>query len=128
MTQGLSTAVISPEQQAQPFVPWSRNPEWVPLVDPPVGTQGLCMSWAVWEGITNPVALTVSGAYTVDWGDGLGPVSYASGATAQKLLSWSDYSAGTLTSKGYRQAVITIAPQAGQLLTSAYTFASEAPT
>jgi hypothetical protein len=64
----------------------------------------------------------------VDWGDGLGPVSYASEATAQKLLSWSDYSAGTLTSKGYRQAVITIAPQAGQLLTSAYTFASEAPT
>jgi len=121
MTQGLSTAVISPEQQAQPFVPWSRNPEWVPLVDPTVGTQGLCMLWAVWEGITNPVALTVSGAYTVDWGDGVGPVSYASGATAQKLLSWSDYSAGTLTSKGYRQAVITVAPQSGQLLTTVNT-------
>jgi hypothetical protein len=121
MTQGLSTAVISPEQQAQPFVPWSRSPEWVPLVDPTVGTQGLCMLWAVWEGITNPVALTVSGAYTVDWGDGVGPVSYASGATAQKLLSWSDYSAGTLTSKGYRQAVITVAPQSGQLLTTVNT-------
>ena len=59
----------------------------------------------------NWVAFTLSGAYTVDWGDGT-TENFAAGVTAYRNLAWSSYDTSTLTARGYRQAIITITHKA----------------
>jgi len=98
-------------------VPWVRPSDWLSLPSVVSGDQKIVMLVAVFN-TSNFLAFTCSGNYQVDWGDGAGNVSYASGVKAQKELLWSDYSASTLTSRGYRQAIVTITPQTGQNLTS----------
>ena len=96
---------------------WIRPTEWLALPTVSPGDQKIAMLVAVFN-TTNYLAFSVSGNYTVDWGDGTAPTNYTAGTTAQKALAWSDYSPSTLTSTGYRQAVVTITPQSGQNLTS----------
>jgi len=55
------------------------------------------------------IATTDASNYTVDWGDGTS-ASFSSGSTAEKNYTWSSISAGTVTSEGYRQAIVTITP------------------
>jgi surface protein len=96
---------------------YQRPPDWLPLTDMS-STEGFNGLHAVWNDDANFCAFTCAGAYTVDWGDGSTPENFASGATAYHNFAWSDYDASTLTSRGYRQAVITVTPQAGQTLTN----------
>ena len=67
-------------------------------------------------------ALSASGAYTVDWGDGT-VQNIASGVTAEHqynyaTLTTTSTSNATVTSFGYKQAIVTVTPQAGQQLTA----------
>lgn len=108
---------------AQPIFPkaksknsWNRPGDWLPLTAPT--SQGFAGLHAVWENDSNFVAVTVAGAYTVDWGDGSAVENLATGATAQHIYSWSDLPASSLTSRGYRQAIIRITPQSGADLTN----------
>jgi len=80
------------------------------------GDQKVVMLVAVFNTVGNYLAFSFTGPYTVDWGDGTAPVDYASGVTAQRSFAWGDYSASTVTSEGFRQAIVTITPQAGQNL------------
>ena len=96
---------------------YQRPPDWLPLTDMS-STEGFSGLHAVWNDDANFCAFTCTGAYTVDWGDGSTPENFASDATAYHNFAWSDYDASTLTSRGYRQAVITVTPQAGQTLTN----------
>lgn len=96
---------------------WVRPTDWLTIPDIPVGTQKIYGILAITAENVNHVAFGLNGAFTVDWGDGSAPVNYASGATAQRNIQWADISASTLTSEGYRQALVTITPQAGSNLT-----------
>ena len=70
---------------------------------------------AVFQSNSNFVTVRASSAFKVDWGDGAGWNLYAANTTAEKNLQWADYDAGTLCSRGYRQAIVTVEPQSGNL-------------
>ncbi len=95
---------------------WTRPSDWLtlPAVPEPQGVRALV---AVFDNDTNFYALRCSGAYTVDWGDGSSPQNYSSNTTASYNYNWNSINSNTLTSYGYRQAIITITPQSGQNLT-----------
>jgi len=68
---------------------------------------------AVFDQGSNYVALRAavsSGTYTVDWGDGSSPVTVTSNTTAQYNYSYSSLGSATLSSRGYRQAIVTVTP------------------
>ena len=125
MTQGLASRRMTPSRltgtryvgQADPS-PWVRPADWLPLTDPSPTDQRIVGLYRI-NSELNWFACTISGAFRVDFGDGAGWQNYTSGATASKILDWSDY-AGTDTSEGFRQAIITIEPQPGNDLTSVH--------
>ena len=90
---------------------WVRPADWLPMPTITPGSQKVCMLVAVWNG-NNYMRISVGGAaYTVDWGDGSAPENFASGVAADHNFSWAGCSGSTLTSLGYRQAMVTITPQ-----------------
>ena len=95
---------------------WVRPSDWLALTTPDISEQKIVGLHAVLPG-NNWVAFTLSGEYTVDWGDGT-TENFAAGATAYRNLAWSSYDTSTLTTRGYRQAIITITPQSGHNITS----------
>jgi hypothetical protein len=96
---------------------WARPSDWLALPEVFAGEQRITALFAVFDHGSNFVAFTISGAYTVDWGDGT-VQNFAAGTAAQRNYSYSALGAGTLSTLGYRQAIITITPQAGQNFTS----------
>lgn len=97
--------------------PWVRPSDWLPLTDPAVGEQKIVILYGVVNGDLNTAAFTVSGAYTVDWGDGT-TTNYGAGVTASKTYIHADVPENTQLSTGTRQVIITITPQSGANLTS----------
>jgi hypothetical protein len=69
---------------------------------------------ASYNTITIPA---IAGNYIVDWGDSV-VENYASGTSASHSYSFAAISQATETPQGYRQALISITPQAGSDLTS----------
>jgi surface protein len=96
---------------------WVRPSDWLAL--PVIGEDdnkfaGLL---AVTNDDSNYIALSAAGNYTVDWGDGT-VENYDSGVTAQHVYSFDDPALdGTLSSRGYKQAVVTVTPQSGATFT-----------
>lgn len=103
---------------------WTRPADWLamPALTPDVDRKIHVLA-AVYNNGSNLYAVnctTSSGTYTVDWGDGLGTQTYTSGTTASYNILYANIGAGTLTTRGYRQAMITITPTtSGQSLTAA---------
>lgn len=103
---------------------WTRPADWLamPTLVPNVDRKIHVLA-AVYNNGSNLYAVqctTSSGTYTVDWGDGLGTQTYTSGTTASYNILYANVGAGTLTTRGYRQAMITITPTtAGQSVTAA---------
>jgi hypothetical protein len=93
---------------------WVRPTDWSTFTDPTVGEEKIIGTVAVYDAGSNYIALTMTVTdgtqYTVDWGDGT-TTDYNSGVVAERNYAFSSLSAGTLTSLGYRQAVITITPK-----------------
>jgi len=58
-----------------------------------------------------------SGAYTVDWGDGV-VENVADNVKAEHEYDYASISNATLTSRGYKQVIVTVTPQVGQNLTT----------
>lgn len=112
MTPPTAPPVVLP---AQPYV---RPTDWLALPVVNVGDQKVVGLYAVYpyEG-TNFVALSCAGAFTVDWGDGTAPENFATNAQANHLYTYATVSASTDTSRGHRQVIVTVTPQAGQTLT-----------
>jgi len=111
---GLASTVVPPGGSGA----WERPGDWLALPTVNNGDQKICLLVAIWNTTNNFLAFTISGACTVDWGDGSAPQDVASGVKAEKSIAWADISSSTVTSLGYRQAIVTITPQAGQNLTS----------
>ncbi len=96
---------------------WVRPEEWLPLPELTEGQERLVGLYRVNNASNQCVAFTVSGAYTVDWGDGSSN-DYAAGAKAEHTYTFGDLDPDSETSEGWRQAIISITPQAGAALTS----------
>jgi surface protein len=92
---------------------WVAPSDWITYTVPTASEQKIIGTVAVFNQDSNYFAVnmtTTDGSqYTVDWGDGTS-ANFASGTTAEKNYSWSSISSGTLTSEGYRQAIVTITP------------------
>lgn len=96
--------------------------EWVVLPNVTAGTQQIVGSFAVYNNESNVCAVQISGAYSVNWGDGT-TGNFSSGAVATKRYDEATYAGLTssvVTSRGgqYKTVLIQITPQAGQNFTS----------
>ena len=95
-----------------------RPSDWLTLPTVSDSEQKVVGLYAVFDSPqANYISFIAAGAYTIDWGDGT-TENYASGATASHQYDYARLDSGTLSTRGYRQAIITITPQAGQNLTS----------
>lgn len=92
---------------------WVKPSDWLDYTVPAASDQKIIGTVAVFNQDSNyfavNIATTDASTYTVDWGDGTS-ASFASGVTAEKNYTWASISSGTLTSEGYRQAIVTITP------------------
>lgn len=97
---------------------WKRPADWLVLPTVTETDEKFVGLHAVYPS-ANFLALSASGDYTVDWGDGV-VENFAAGVTAQHEYNYSTYDVlnTTLTSKGYKQAIVVVTPQSGQSLTS----------
>lgn len=113
----MTVASISAGTPLPPVSPWVRPSDWLALPTLSPGDQKFVGLLAIHE-TSNFVALTANGNFTVNWGDGAGDTNVSAGVTAEKNIAWADISSGTLTSEGFRQAIVTVTMQAGQTMTS----------
>lgn len=114
----MEVETISSGNALEPVDPWVRPADWLSLPALTTSDEKFVGLFAVFQGGSNYVALRVSGAYTVDWGDGTSPENVASATTAEHEYDYSTISSDTQCSRGYRQVVITITMQSGQSFTS----------
>lgn len=94
-----------------------RNPELLELPQLVDGDEEVLMLVKVFEEGENWLTFRCRGAYEVDWGDG-DVTTHNDNTQCYKSINWSGVSDTTLTSTGYRQAIVRVTPQAGQQLTS----------
>ena len=110
-----------PTSSSTPSGGWQRPSDWLPM---PAGITSANQTFvglhAVIENSDNYVAFrftTSAGQYQVDWGDGSTPTLHDSNAIAQYQYNFATVSNSTLTSRGYKQSIITVTPVSGNLLT-----------
>jgi len=108
-TKGIPT----PQRTFRKYV---RPEEWLDLPTLTQGDEVIHMLIKVYEEGGNWLGLNIEGDYEVDWGDGT-TTTHSSGTVSEHDIQWSGVSSSTLTSFGYRQAIVTITPQAGSSLT-----------
>jgi len=113
---GISRRSVPAVPATQSVDGYVRPADWLPLPEVQAGDQRLVALVAVYPHESNHLSFVVSGNYTVDWGDGV-VENFSSGQQANKNYVWSSLPAND-TTRGYRQAILTITPQSGQALTS----------
>jgi surface protein len=104
-----------------PSAEWIRPTDWLPMPTVVDTDQTFVGLHAVIENGDNYVAFrftTSTGQYQVDWGDGTVDL-VNSNVNAEHQYDFTTYDTGnaTLTSRGYKQAMITVTPVSGNLLT-----------
>lgn len=98
--------------------PWVRQRDWLTIPDVTETDEKFVGLLAIFNNINNDYALSASGNYTVDWGDG-NIENYNAGVTAYHSFNFNNVLlANTLTSKGYKQCIVIVTPQAGEQLTA----------
>jgi len=100
---------------------WKRPLDWLPMPTVTSAQQTFVGLHAVIENSDNYCAFrftTSTGQYQVDWGDGTVDL-VNSNVNAEHQYDFATYDTGntTLTSRGYKQAMITVTPVSGNLLT-----------
>jgi surface protein len=97
---------------------WTRPADWLTMPTITSTEQKIALLMPVYPQGSNFLAFTLAGAYTVNWGDG-DIESVASGVKAQHEYSYADPDLNTtVTSDGYKMAIVVITPQSGQNITS----------
>ena len=92
---------------------WVRPSDWLPITIPGAAEQKFVGLIAVFDQASNYVALRCqvsTGTYTVDWGDGTAAQTYTTNTTAEYNYTYSNLSSSTDSSRGYRQAIVTVTP------------------
>ena len=95
---------------------WVRPTDWPSLPSVAATDQVFRGLHAVFDHGSNFATIRCTGAFTVDWGDGSSPVNVASNTTAEYNYNYSASGLGSVTSRGYKTAIVTVTPQAGQTL------------
>jgi surface protein len=100
---------------------WIRPTDWLPMPTVTSSQQTFVGLYAIIENSDNFASLlftTDSGQYEVDWGDGTVDL-VNSNTLAQHEYNFVTYDPtnSTLTTRGYKQAIITVTPVSGDLLT-----------
>ncbi len=101
---------------AAPAAVWQRPSDWPALPAVAATDQVFYGLNAVFDHESNFATIRATGAFTVDWGDGSTPVDVASNTTAEYNYSYAATGLGAVTSRGYKTAIVTVTPQAGQTL------------
>lgn len=96
-------------------ITWIRPTEWLEMPDIS-GVEGFAGLFAIYEA-GNFLAITASGAYTVDWGDGT-TTNHVTGTTAYKIYDYFSTPDTGESSLGYRHVIVQVYPQVGNHLTS----------
>jgi surface protein len=96
---------------------WQRPSDWLALPTVTVAEQKFVGLHAVFPEGNNFCALLFRGAYTVDWGDGV-VEDVADNVKAEHEYDYAAISNSTLTSRGYKQVIVTVTPQGAGNLTS----------
>lgn len=100
-----------------PVGEWKPPADWLPLPDLVAGQQKCVALFAVFNHDSNYAAVScvITAGYTVDWGDGSAPENFLNNQTGQHQYNFATMSNATLTSEGFKQAIITITPQSGNI-------------
>jgi len=96
---------------------YTRPSDWLTMPTVISSAQTFVGLFAVRNNESNYVALKVTtstGNYQVDWGDG-NITTHASNTNAEYLYTYSAISESTLSSKGYKQVLITVTPVTGNI-------------
>jgi hypothetical protein len=101
-----------------PAEDWVRPSDWPALPAVADTDQVFYGLHAVFDHGSNFATIRCTGAFTVDWGDGSSPVNVASNTTAEYNYSYAAAGLGAVTSRGYKTAIVTVTPQAGQTLSA----------
>ena len=99
---------------------YTRPTDWLALPTITDTDQKFVGLYAVFDNTSNYVAVSATvptGSFQVDWGDGSSPQTYTTGATAQYNYNYSTVSNSTISTRGYKQVIITITPVGAGLLT-----------
>jgi surface protein len=91
---------------------WVRPADWLEMPaieDTDVKFDGLVAVEEFDE--LNWVTLQFNQPVTIDWGDGSAAENVAANTVAVHQFKWADVDASTLTSRGYRQALVSVVPQ-----------------
>ena len=98
--------------------PWVRPADWLTLPAVASSDKKFVGLHAIYPS-GNYVALSATGAYTVDWGDGV-VENYAANAVAEHQYNYTTYDTSntTRTTQDYKQAIVTVTPQGVQDLTA----------
>ncbi len=105
--------------------PWVRNPRWLDMPTIASNESRFTALVAISSEFKNQFVFhfnTTSGNYTVDWGDG-NTDTYGDNAEAEHTYDYSNLNANTefthdKDGRTYRQALISVTPQAGQGFTT----------
>ena len=98
----------------EPSTGYVRPADWPALPTISEGEQKFAGLYAVFDSDSNFIALSATGAYTVDWGDGSTPENIASGVQANHIYDYSTVTSDA-TSRGYKTVIVTVVPQSGDL-------------
>jgi hypothetical protein len=101
---------------------WVRPSDWLAMPTVTDVEQKFVGLHAIFPEGNNFAALlftTSTGQYQVDWGDGSSPTLHNSNTKAEYEYNYTTYDTGntTLSTRGYKQAIITVTPVSGNLLT-----------
>jgi surface protein len=134
VASGGSVDVTTVDQNNNPITPivtgtelkieipdWVRPADWLPMPTVTSAQQIFVGLHAVIEDSDNFCAFrftTSAGQYEVDWGDGTVTL-HNSNTNAEHQYNFTTYdtAGATLTTRGYKQAIITVTPVSGNLLT-----------
>ena len=97
---------------------YSRPADWLALPAVVAGEHTVVGLYAVYDTDSNFIAFSCRGAYHVDWGDG-NEEDVADNVTAEHVYDYADLGAGTLSTRGYRQAIVVITMQGAEVFTVA---------
>jgi surface protein len=113
------TGTAAPFRPVPNSSPYVRPADYLNITPPNKTEQRVVLLVFISNDNSNFLSFTAAGNYTVNWGDGI-TENIATGGTASHDYNFStfDPTNATLTSQGFKQAIVTITPQLGQTLTS----------
>jgi hypothetical protein len=95
---------------------YQRPTDWLPLPEISSSEEKFAGLFPIYEGDDNYIALQFEGNYVVDWGDGT-VENITGGTKAQHSYDYANISNSTITTRDFKQVLVTVVPGDGNNLT-----------